>query len=113
MDDKPLTFDDILALTADLRARVSDMPAAIYVSPELYFDFNQGIAEANSVYWPTDYSPMLPMFFGLPVTIDPDLRGPEWYTVDIRNNIIALHVALPGSDPVEYGTLQRRRTNDG
>jgi len=115
--DDVLTFADVMEVFKDLRRRVADVPAAIYVSPELYFEFNERITESNSAYWPGGTEPespriMLPSFYGLPVTIDPDLHGNEWYTVDVDNNIIALHVARPGIDPVEYGTLTRKDRNE-
>lgn len=117
MDLGPLTTDNLMAAYRELQER-GPVAAAIYVSPELYFEFNENFGAINSAYWPGGNEPenprvMLPVFFGLPVIVDPDLKDGEWFTVDLNNNIIRLHVARPGSDPVEYGSIQRKeRTSD-
>ncbi len=109
----PLTTEGLLKMYEELQAN-APKDAAIFVSPELYFEFTENFGAINSAYWPGNGEPevprvMLPVMYGLPVTIDPELHGNEWYTVDLDNNIVRLHVARPGSDPVEYGTLVRRQ----
>lgn len=115
VDLGPLTTEGLLRAYSELQKN-APRDAAIYVSPELYFEFTENFGAINSAYWPGSGEPeqprvMLPVFFGLPVTIDPELQGDEWYTVDLDNNLVRLHVARPGTHPVEYGTIERKETS--
>lgn len=109
MDDL-LTAEQLMAMLDKLPRR-SETAVALYVSPELSHQLREWLLGINSAYLDQSveaWRPPVNYYSGMPLIVDPELEGNGWYTVDADNNIIALHVARPGSDPVEWGLIQRK-----
>ena len=86
-----LTSERLLDVVARLHRTPWHKVAAVFVSPEFYFDHNEELNGSGKQ--PEQYRPVWQSFYGVPVIVDPDLREGEFQVVNAMDIIEKMRVA--------------------
>lgn len=86
-----LTSDHLLKILSQLHRTPWHKVAAVFVSPEFYFDHNEAINGTGKV--PEQYRPSWQSFYGVPVVVDPELHEGQYIVCNAMNIIENMRVA--------------------
>lgn len=86
-----LTSEHLLDVLGQVHRTPWHKAAAVFVSPEFYFDHNEAINGTGK--GPEEYRPPWQSFYGVPVVVDPDLREGEYTVYNAMDIIQNMRVA--------------------
>lgn len=86
-----LTSERLLEIVSRVHRTPWHKVAAVFVSPEFYFDHNEELNGKGKRA--EQYRPVWQSFYGVPVVVDPDLREGEFQVVNAYDIIQKMRVA--------------------
>lgn len=86
-----LTSDDMLDIVSRVHRTPWHKVAAVFVSPEFYFDHNESLHGSGKS--PEEYRLPWQSFYGVPVIVDPDLYEGDYVVINAYDIIQKMRVA--------------------